>query len=71
MECRYQYYNEQGQTVGFKKDQDGNVVLTKLDESALKDIASGTGGQYMRGTNDRDELDMIYNDLSGIKNRVW
>ena len=59
--------NEQGQTVGFKKDQDGNVVLTKLDESALKDIASGTGGQYMRGTNDRDELDMIYKDLSGIK----
>jgi Ca-activated chloride channel family protein len=59
--------NEQGQPVGFKKDQDGNVVLTKLDESALKDIASGTGGKYMRGANDRDELDMIYKDLSGIK----
>ena len=60
-------YNEQGQPAGFKKDQDGNVVLTKLDESALKDIATGTGGQYMRGSNDRDELDMIYKDLSGIK----
>jgi Ca-activated chloride channel family protein len=59
--------NEQGQPVGFKKDQDGNVVLTKLDESALKDIASGTDGRYMRGANDRDELDMIYKDLSGIK----
>lgn len=43
------------------------MVLTKLDESALKDIATGTGGQYMRGSNDRDELDMIYKDLSGIK----
>jgi Ca-activated chloride channel family protein len=59
--------NQQGQTIGFKKDQDGNVVLTKLDETALKDIASGTGGRYMRGANDRDELDMIYKDLSGIK----
>lgn len=59
--------NPQGQTVGFKKDQDGNVILTKLDESALKDIASGSGGKYMRGANDRDELDMIYKDLSGIK----
>jgi Ca-activated chloride channel family protein len=59
--------NQQGQAVGFKKDEDGNVVLTKLDESALKDIASGTGGKYMRGANDRDELNLIYNDLSGIK----
>jgi Ca-activated chloride channel family protein len=60
-------FTDQGQPAGFKKDQDGNVVLTKLDESALKDIASGTSGRYMRGANDRDELDMIYKDLSGIK----
>ena len=60
-------YNSQGQQTGFKTDIKGNVVLTKLDESALKDIASGTGGQYLRGTNDRDELDIIYNDLSKIK----
>lgn len=60
-------YNSQGQQTGFKTDTKGNVVLTKLDESALKDIASGTGGQYLRGANDRDELDIIYNDLSKIK----
>ena len=28
---------------------------------------SGTGGQYLRGTNDRDELDIIYKDISKIK----
>ncbi len=60
-------FNDQGQQVGFKKDNSGNVVLTKLDETALKEIASDTGGQYLRGTNDRDELDMIYKDLSKIK----
>jgi len=60
-------YNGQGQQSGFKTDAKGNVVLTKLDESALKDIASVTGGQYLRGTNERDELDIIYNDLSKIK----
>jgi Ca-activated chloride channel family protein len=60
-------YNSQGQQTGFKTDSKGNVVLTKLDESALKDIASGTGGQYLRGTNDRDELDIIYKDISKIK----
>ena len=60
-------YNSQGQQTGFKTDADGNVVLTKLDEQALKDIAAGTGGQYLRGMNDRDELDIIYKDLSKIK----
>ena len=60
-------FNQQGQAVGFKKDESGNIVLTKLDESSLKDIAQQTGGKYMRGANDRDELDMIYRDLSGIK----
>lgn len=60
-------YNDQGQQIGFKKDMNGNVVLTKLDEGALKEIAAGTGGQYLRATNERDELGIIYDDLSKIK----
>ncbi len=60
-------YNQQGQQVGFKKDQQGNIVLTKLDESVLKDIASQTGGRYFRAANNRDELDMIYKDLSTLR----
>jgi Ca-activated chloride channel family protein len=60
-------YNQQGQQTGFKKDQDGNVVLTKLDEVTLKDIAVQSGGKYYRGANDRDELGMIYKELSALK----
>ncbi|MFZ1082373.1 MAG: VWA domain-containing protein [Candidatus Kryptoniota bacterium] len=60
-------YNDQGQQAGFKKDKDGNIVLSKLDETTLKDIASQAGGQYLRGANDRDELEIIYGDLSKIK----
>ena len=60
-------YNSQGQQIGFKKDEHGNIVLTKLDESVLKDIASQTGGQYFRAANNRDELDMIYKDLSTLR----
>ena len=33
----------------------------------MKEIASETGGQYLRGANDRDELEIVYNDLSKIK----
>jgi Ca-activated chloride channel family protein len=60
-------YNGQGQQTGFKTDNKGNIVLSKLDEASLEEIASGTGGQYLRGTNGRDELDIIYKDLSKIK----
>ena len=60
-------YNDQGQQTGFKKDSKGNIVLTKLDESTLQEIASETGGKYFRGANGRDELDIIYTDLSKIK----
>ncbi len=60
-------YNDQGQQTGFKKDAQGNIVLTKLDEATLQEIASETGGQYYRGANGRDELDIIYTDLSKIK----
>ncbi len=60
-------FNQQGQQIGFKKDQSGNVVLTKLDEATLKDIASQTGGKYFRASNYQDELDLIYKDLSALR----
>ena len=60
-------YNDQGQQIGFKRDKDGDIVVSKLDEATLRGIATETGGQYFRGANDRDELEMVYDDLSKIK----
>src|SRR3990172_2949438 len=37
-------YNARGEQVGFKKDREGNAVLTKLDEETLKQIASAANG---------------------------
>ena len=52
---------------GFKKDNQGNIVLTKLDEAILNEITSKGNGKYYRGTNNEDELEQIYNDLSKIE----
>lgn len=60
-------YNESGNQVGFKKDNQGNIVLTKLDEAVLKNIAGEGDGKYYRGTNTEDELESIYNDLAKIE----
>ncbi len=60
-------FNQQGDQIGFKKDMNGNIVITKLDESVLKEIASQTGGKYFRASNYQDELELIYKDLSAIR----
>ncbi len=50
---------------GFKKDSAGNMVLSKLNESILKQIADETGGAYVRSEAGDMDLDQIY--LQGIK----
>jgi Ca-activated chloride channel family protein len=32
---------------GFKRDADGNVVTTRLDEATLRQVAAATGGRYV------------------------
>jgi Ca-activated chloride channel family protein len=60
-------YTPSGEQIGFKKDQNGNVVITKLDEITLKRIASAGKGEFYRGTNFEDNLDQIYNELAAFE----
>jgi len=60
-------YNEAGVQVGYKKDNQGNIVLTKLNEEILKHITSRCNGKYYTGTNTEAELEAIYNDLAKIE----
>lgn len=60
-------YNKYGQSVGFKKDKQGNTVLTKLDEETLQQIAVEGNGKYFRGTNYEDYLDQIYTELAELE----
>jgi Ca-activated chloride channel family protein len=45
---------------GFKKDRSGNIVLSKVDEQALKTIASATQGLYVRSVAGDMDMDLIY-----------
>ena len=60
-------YNNRNQLVGFRKDRDGNTILTKLDEEVLKRIALDGNGKYFRGTNYEDYLEKIYTELSELE----
>jgi Ca-activated chloride channel homolog len=41
-------FDEAGRRSGFKRDEDGNVVTTRLDEATLIRVAEATGGRYFR-----------------------
>lgn len=53
----------------FKRDEDGNIVLSKLNEDMLRDVANnGKGKFYMLGSGD-DEIDAILKELKGISTK--
>jgi Ca-activated chloride channel homolog len=51
----------------FLKDQDGNTVITKLDETILKNIAIAAGGKYVRASNSNIGLDQIFSEIRKLK----
>ncbi len=53
---------------GFKKDAGGNIVMSRLNEALLKQIAEETGGSFVRSVTGDLDLEKIY--LEDIKQRV-
>lgn len=62
-------YNESGRNLGFKKDREGQVVTSKLDELTLEKIALQTGGKYYRATGSESELTKIYEEISKMEKK--
>lgn len=58
--------DEAGNMTGYKKDRSGQVVLSRLDEAALREIADGTGGSYHPATLAGGEVNDIHRGLEGL-----
>ena len=52
--------NQYGEITGYKQDENGNVVLSRLDEATLQTIAQTTDGKYYRAAADGRELDACW-----------
>ncbi|MFT6998459.1 MAG: Ca-activated chloride channel family protein [Cryomorphaceae bacterium] len=59
-------YNGNTRT-GFKKDQDGNIVVTKLNEQMLREIAKAGNGAYIRASNAEVGLQPLLAELNQIE----
>jgi Ca-activated chloride channel family protein len=60
-------FDERGRSQGFKRDENGEVVVSRLDEQTLEEIARQTGGRYFRGTAQESEIDDLAEAIAGIE----
>ena len=60
-------YNKYGQQTGYRKDKQGNTIITKLNESMLQQIASAGNGIYARASNSNVGLSKIYDDIQKLE----
>ncbi|HLB01448.1 MAG TPA: VWA domain-containing protein [Bacteroidota bacterium] len=60
-----------GSLTGFKKDAAGSVVISKLNEDMLKQIADEGGGVYVRATNQQNEFDEIFRRISSMEKKEF
>ncbi|MEM9858127.1 MAG: VWA domain-containing protein [Bacteroidota bacterium] len=55
---------------GFKKDRDGNDVVTKLESTSLRKLASNTGGKYFEINATNNDVSRLINTINRIEGEV-
>ncbi|MFN2270085.1 MAG: VWA domain-containing protein [Anaerolineae bacterium] len=58
--------DEDGDLIGYKKDAQGETVLSRLDEATLQAIADQTGGTYRRFSGSGDEIDAVVDAVAAL-----
>ena len=59
--------DQYGEVIGYKRDQNGEVVLSRLDEGTLQGIAQTANGKYYRATADGAELDSLLSEIDNLQ----
>jgi Ca-activated chloride channel family protein len=57
-------------TNGLKKDRQGKVIVTKLNSSALKDIAKRADGQYFEINDSRNDVSRLISTIGNIEGEL-
>lgn len=60
-------YNDRGDFVGYMKDSTGATVLSRLNETILKDIAQAGGGRYVPSSGGSTGVEQLVSDLAGFE----
>ena len=62
-------YNKYGSTSEFRKDREGNIIITKLNETILKEIAQAGMGTYIRANNSKSGLSVLFDEINKMEKK--
>jgi len=62
-------YNKYGNSTGYRKDRDGNTIISKLNESLLQQIASAGKGTYVRANNSKAGLSTLFAEINKMEKK--
>ncbi|GBC98103.1 hypothetical protein HRbin17_00599 [bacterium HR17] len=62
---------EQGTVAGYKRDSNGNIPVSRLNLTTLRDIARRTGGKVYLPHDGVREANALVADLAAYRQRVW
>ncbi|WBW98254.1 vWA domain-containing protein [Oceanirhabdus sp. W0125-5] len=65
------YDPESGKKIGYKKDRNGETIISKLDSISLKNIASEGNGTYYRSTVEGDEIDSLLKEITKLERSTF
>jgi Ca-activated chloride channel family protein len=60
-------YDSLGGLIGYKKDRNGETVLTRLDETTLQHLATMGNGRYFRASADGREVGFLAAEISELQ----
>lgn len=60
-----------GIQIGYKKDQDGTTIITRLDEKMLLDIAVAGKGIYVRANNSQAGLKKVFDQINKMQKNEY
>ncbi|TDQ07091.1 VWA domain-containing protein [Pedobacter metabolipauper] len=62
---------QNGNPVGFRKDEAGKTVISKLNEDMCKQISSAGDGVYVRASNANSGLNIIMGQIDGMEKKTF
>ncbi len=63
-------YNN-GAVVGFRKDNAGSTVVTRLNAQMLEEVASAGNGRFIRATNSDDGISLVLKELNALDKKEF
>jgi Ca-activated chloride channel family protein len=62
-------YNKYRNRTGYRKDRDGNTVVSKLNEKLLQQIANAGKGTYVRANNSKAGLSTLFAEINKMEKK--